>query len=164
MAIPMSAGGELIGAVSLGGELRQFPAEQVDIAREVATQLAIAITQARLYRRIKQYSEELELRVYLRTNALEAANKELEAFCYSVSHDLRAPLRAVDGYARMLEEDYGGRLDDEARRLLGVVRGNAIRMAQLIDDLLTFSRLRRQEAGSALVDMHQLAPQAADAL
>ena len=129
--------------MSFGGELRQFPAEQVNLAREVATQLAIAISQARLYTRIKQYSEELELRVYLRTSALEAANKELEAFSYSVSHDLRAPLRAVDGYARMLEEDYAGKFDVEGTRLLRAVRTNAHRMGRLIDDLLAFSRLGR---------------------
>ena len=156
MAIPMIAGGELIGAVSFGGELRQFPAEQVDIAREVATQLAIAITQARLYTRIKQYSEELELRVYLRTYALEAANKELEAFSYSVSHDLRAPLRAVDGYARMLEEDYAGTLDAEGNRLLAAVRANSHRMGQLIDDLLAFSRLGRAALRTQPVEMKPL--------
>jgi light-regulated signal transduction histidine kinase (bacteriophytochrome) len=111
----------------LAASFGTFPTEQVDIAREVATQLAIAITQARLYTRIKQYSEELELRVYLRTNALEAANKELEAFSYSVSHDLRAPLRAVDGYARMLEEDYASTLDAEGNRLLAAVRANSHR-------------------------------------
>ena len=159
MVIPMIAGGELIGAVSFGGELRQFPTEQVDIAREVATQLAIAITQARLYTRIKQYSEELELRVYLRTNALEAANKELEAFSYSVSHDLRAPLRAVDGYARMLEEDYAGTLDAEGNRLLAAVRANSHRMGQLIDDLLAFSRLGRAELRTQPVEMKLLVQQ-----
>jgi len=159
MAIPMIAGGELIGAVSFGGELRQFPTEQVDIAREVATQLAIAITQARLYRRVKQYSEELELRVYLRTNALEAANKELEAFSYSVSHDLRAPLRAVDGYARMLEEDYASTLDAEGNRLLAAVRANSHRMGQLIDDLLAFSRLGRAELRTQPVEMKALVQQ-----
>jgi len=159
MAIPMIAGGELIGAVSFGGERRQFPTEEVDIAREVATQLAIAITQARLYTRIKQYSEELELRVYLRTNALEAANKELEAFSYSVSHDLRAPLRAVDGYARMLEEDYASTLDAEGNRLLAAVRANSHRMGQLIDDLLAFSRLGRAALRTQPVEMTHLVQQ-----
>ena len=159
MAIPMIAGGDLIGALSFGGEFRHFPAEQVDLAREVATQLAIAISQARLYTRIKQYSEELELRVYLRTSALEAANKELEAFSYSVSHDLRAPLRAVDGYARMLEEDYGGKLDAEGTRILRAVRTNGQRMAQLIDDLLAFSRLGRAAVHTQSVDMNALVEQ-----
>jgi len=156
MAIPMIAGGDLIGAVSFGGELRHFPGDQVDLAREVATQLAIAISQARLYTRVKQYSEELELRVYLRTSALEAANKELEAFSYSVSHDLRAPLRAVDGYARMLEEDYGAKLDAEGTRILRAVRTNGQRMAQLIDDLLAFSRLGRAAVRAQSVDMNAL--------
>jgi signal transduction histidine kinase len=159
MAIPMIAGGDLIGALSFGGELRHFPSEQVDLAREVATQLAIALSQARLYTRIKQYSEELELRVYLRTSALEAANKELEAFSYSVSHDLRAPLRAVDGYARMLEEDYGNRLDAEGARLLRAVRMHGQRMAQLIDDLLAFSRLGRAAMRTHSVEMNTLVDQ-----
>jgi signal transduction histidine kinase len=157
MAVPMIAGGELIGALSFGGERAEFPAEQVTIAREVATQLAIAITQARLFERIRRHGEELEERVRERTAQLEVANKELESFSYSVSHDLRAPLRAVDGYALMLAEDYGARLDDEGRRLLGVVRASAEQMGRLIDDLLKFSQIGRRTLARAPVDMRALA-------
>jgi PAS domain S-box-containing protein len=88
---------------------------------------------------------------------LEAANKELEAFSYSVSHDLRAPLRAVDGFSLMLEEDYAGALDAEGKRLLDVIRAEAKKMGQLIDDLLSFSRLGRREMGTAPIDMSALA-------
>ena len=88
---------------------------------------------------------------------LETANKELEAFSYSVSHDLRAPLRGVDGYARMLQEDYGDRLDAEGKRLIEVVRSEAKRMGCLIDDLLSFSRMSRQSLENAPVDMAGLA-------
>ena len=161
MAVPMIAGGELIGALSFGGELPEFPPEQVTIAREVATQLAVAITQARLFERVRRHAEELEQRVKERTAALEAANKELESFSYSVSHDLRAPLRAVDGYAQMLVEDYGERLDDEGRRLLGTVRASAEQMGRLIDDLLKFSQVGRRTLSRNPVDMRSLASEVA---
>ncbi len=162
MVMPMIAGAELIGAVSFGGEEGSFPDEQKSIAREVATQLAIAVNQARLYARLKRQAEELELRVRERTAELEAANKELDAFSYSVSHDLRSPLRAVDGYARMLEEDYGKTLDAEGIRLLGVVRANSQRMGQLIDELLAFSRLGREPLHSRSVQLDELVKQIVD--
>jgi signal transduction histidine kinase len=156
MVMPMIAGGELIGALSFGGAADDFPPEQLNIAREVATQLAIAISQAGLHERVRRHAEELERRVAERTAELEAVNRELESFSYSVSHDLRAPLRAIDGFARMLEEDYGARLDEEGRRLLDVVRSSSRRMGQLIDDLLDFSRLGRQAMAPRAVDMAAL--------
>ncbi len=88
---------------------------------------------------------------------LEAANKELEAFSYSVSHDLRAPLRAIDGYGRILVEDYTERLDDEGRRVLAVISSETRRMGQLIDDLLAFSRLGRQKLEMSEINMTTLA-------
>lgn len=87
---------------------------------------------------------------------LEATNKELESFSYSVSHDLRAPLRAIDGFALMIEEDYVNRLDAEGRRYLSVIRSNSTRMGQLIDDLLDFSRLGRQPMAKSEVNMETL--------
>ena len=157
MVVPMRAGGELLGALSFGAPSDAFTPEQLRIAEEVATQLAIAMFQARLLARLRDHAAELEATVRKRTAALEAANQELEGFSYSVSHDLRAPLRAVDGYARMLEEDYAARLDDEGRRLLAVVRQSSARMGRLIDDLLAFSRLGRQQPAKQLVDMTELA-------
>ena len=162
MAVPMIAGGQLIGAISFGGEQRDFRPEQIAIAREVAAQLAIATAQTRLLERVKAHAAELDARVRSRTVELEAVNRELESFSYSVSHDLRAPLRGIDGYARMLDEDYASRLDDEARRLIGVVRSSARRMGQLIDDLLAFSRLSRQQPNAAHVDMVRLAREVVD--
>ena len=291
LAVPMIAGGELIGALSFGGEQASFPEEQVLIAQEVATQLAIAIAQARLFERVKGDAQELETRVRERTSALEAlnrelddlynnapcgyhsvaenglfvrmnqtelnwlgytrdevigklgpadlhtpaslevfrqrfeafrktgvtkdveyefrrkdgtvlsvvlnatavrdrdgkflmsrstifdntarkraaeqleaANKELESFSYSVSHDLRSPLRAIDGFSRILLEDYAAALDAEGRRLLGVICDNSRKMGQLIDDLLEYSRLGRKPLASAEIDMRRLAEEAFSAL
>jgi light-regulated signal transduction histidine kinase (bacteriophytochrome) len=106
---------------------------------------------------IRQLNEELELRVKSRTAQLEAANKELEAFSYSVSHDLRAPLRAIDGFSRIMLEEYAAKLDEEGRRLLDVIRDNTHKMGQLIDDLLAFSRLSRQQMAFAPVELAALA-------
>jgi signal transduction histidine kinase len=106
---------------------------------------------------LRQLNLELEERVRRRTAQLEAANQELEAFSYSVSHDLRAPLRAVDGFTRILEEDHGSRLDEEGRHLAGMIRQQAARMGQLIDDLLTFARVGRVEAQPSDIDMTALA-------
>ena len=98
-----------------------------------------------------------------RAEQLKVTNLELESFSYSISHDLRIPLRAVVGYARMLEEDHAERLDDEGRRLLQVIRDNGQRMGQLIDDLLAFSRLGRKEITATEIDMHELVePQVGD--
>ena len=144
MVVPMIAGGELIGALSFGGAPGQFPAQQISIAREVAAQLAIALTQARLYERVKRQAEELEQRVEERTRELEAANRELEAFTYTVSHDLKSPLRGIEGFARALTEDYADRLDESGRRYLGTIQTSASRMGQLIDDLLRYSRIERR--------------------
>jgi signal transduction histidine kinase len=93
---------------------------------------------------ILQLNAELEARVIKRTAQLEMANKELESFSYSVSHDLRAPLRAIDGFSKILQEDYSQALDGEANRYLKIVRDNAKRMGDLIDDLLNLARLSRK--------------------
>jgi PAS domain S-box-containing protein len=106
---------------------------------------------------IRRLNADLELRVSERTAELKAANSELEAFSYSVSHDLRAPLRAIEGFSAMLLETLGAGADPESRRLLGVVRSNALKMARLIDDLLAFSRLGRSVMHSSRLHMSSMA-------
>src|SRR6202011_2428203 len=107
-------------------------------------------------RAIRELNLKLEERVTKRTAELEAANKELEAFSYSVSHDLRSPLRAVDGFSQAVLEDYGDQLPEEGRRYLQTIRGGAQRMGALIDDLLTFSRLSRLPLNRQTVETARL--------
>lgn len=97
-------------------------------------------------------NEELEHRVEQRTIQLEAVNRELEAFSYSVSHDLRAPLRGIIGFTTMLEEDYSTQLDAEAKRITAVIKDNTLKMGHLIDGLLTFSRMTRQDIVKTPID------------
>lgn len=109
-------------------------------------------------------NRELEQRVAERTSELEAANQELESFAYSVSHDLRVPLRAIDGFSHLVLKQHEEKLDEEGRRLLNVVRDNAVRMGRLIDDILAFSRAGRLEMRTSAVDMEALAHEAWQAL
>jgi light-regulated signal transduction histidine kinase (bacteriophytochrome) len=113
---------------------------------------------------VRRLNSELEKRVVLRTAQLQAANQELEAFCYSVSHDLRAPLRAVDGFSKALQEDYAACLDAEGLDMLQRVRSAGQRMGELIDDLLLLSRVTRAEMRRARVNLSDLAAGVAAAL
>lgn len=157
-AAPLMAQGDLIGVLNVGwDEVSGFSDEDVDIAREIADSLAIAIRQAQLHDQLHRQAADLEKRVAERT-------AELEAFSYSVSHDLRAPLRAIDGFSRVLLEDYGKKLDPECNRLLNIICSNTCNMGQLIDDLLAFSRLGRQEMKMGEIDVVEVAKAVFDEL
>lgn len=106
---------------------------------------------------LTKQNEELEQRVLLRTQGLQLANEELEAFTYSVAHDLRAPLRSIDGFSQLVLEDAADRLDGESRRYLGRVRTAAQRMGRLIDDLLALTSLSRRPLDLVEVDLSRLA-------
>ena len=102
---------------------------------------------------MENHALDLEEQVRERTAQLEDANKELESFSYSVSHDLRAPLRAIDGYVRILVEDFGAHLDDEGKRVCSVISESAREMGTLVDDLLAMSRIGRSAVQPSPVDM-----------
>jgi PAS domain S-box-containing protein len=113
---------------------------------------------------VRRLNTELEQRVRDRTVRLEAANKELEAFSYSVSHDLRSPLRGIDGWSLALVEDHGGRLDGAALGHLNRIRSEVQRMGRLIDDMLHLSRVTRADLAPQIVDLTALARRIADSL
>ncbi|MBE0619621.1 MAG: PAS domain-containing protein [Burkholderiales bacterium] len=113
---------------------------------------------------LRRLNEQLEQRVAERTQELEATNNELEAFSYSVSHDLRAPLRAIDGFSRVLEKEYAGQIDEQGQDMLRRLSAGAQRMGLLIDDLLKLSRISRQEMRIEPVDLSALAREVADEL
>ncbi|MBL7749801.1 MAG: PAS domain S-box protein, partial [Chitinophagaceae bacterium] len=117
----------------------------------------IDITERKLAEeRINNINAELEEKVRIRTRQLQKTNEELESFAYSVSHDLRAPLRGINGFADILQEDYATQLDDEAKRITRIIKENTVRMGNLIDDLLSFSRLGRQELEKVRFDTREM--------
>jgi signal transduction histidine kinase len=150
--VPIRARGIAIGSLSLVRTRpgRGYTEHDVTLLQDLADRAGLAIENARLY-------AQLEQRVGERTAELEATNKELEAFSYSVAHDLRAPLRTISGFSHALLEDCADRLDPEAVHHATRVRDAAHHMSELIDDLLQLSRISRTELRRERVDVSQLA-------
>lgn len=177
MLVPMALREETIGAIAFGWAESPllYDAEDLKVAQQIGGRAAVAVENARLFAareeeivvrraaeaRVRELNETLERLVAERTRELTASNQELEAFCYSVSHDLRSPLRSVDGFSKAILEDYGDRLDAEGRGFVERVRLAARRMDELITALLALSRLTRAELFLQAVDVSEIARQSA---
>ena len=149
--------GTFAAAVALDLVLLVIAFQQLVRAREDREQLAARSEQINvLNTKLQSLNSDLEARVAQRTRELEISNQELQAFSYSVSHDLRAPLRTIDGFSLALLEDYADRLDADGRDFIGRVRGGVQRMGTLIDALLQLSRVTRSELQREEVDLSQL--------
>ena len=178
MVVPLVARDRTLGAITFASEnpAKRYTQEDLNFAEELARRAALGIDNARLYSdaqnalrevqsktdEIQRLNSELEQRVQERTSQLEMTVKELEAFTYSISDDMRGPLRAIDGFSRVLMEEYPDKMDAEGNRLLNIIRSNARSMSELIDGLLAFSHLGRQPLDQADINMEELARSAFD--
>ena len=163
MTVPLLAHGRALGTISLvmAESGRHYEPNDLALAEDLARRAALLIDNAKLYYQSQQLNTELEQRVAERTAQLESINKELEAFSYSVSHDLRAPLRAIDGFSQALQVDYANILDEDGQNFLQRIRAGSQRMGQLIDDLITLSQLTRAEIRKEAVNLSAMAQQIA---
>ena len=161
VALPLIAAGKLFGVLgfSPARSQRRVSVGQLKALDVLARTAATAFATAALVSELKAMNEELELRVEQRTHELEIANKDLESFSYSISHDLREPLRAVEGFCEMFRAEFGAGVPEEGRAVLARIAAGASRMTQLVNDLLHFSRFSREPLQRVPVPMRALVQQ-----
>jgi PAS domain S-box-containing protein len=156
-ALPLCYGDEVLGVLNVySAEPECFTEDRLQVLQSLANLAALGLQKARLYDQAQRNAAELEKKVIWRTQQFQEANAELEAFAYSVSHDLRAPLRAMQGFAQALLEDYAERLDPGGQEYAQRIVSAAQRMDTLIRDLLEYSRLSRAEMEPQSVDLEQV--------
>ena len=168
ISLPILHRGEAIGLLQVANKDGDYTAKDIELMDTIANYLA-PVLNARLERdrqeksrqqaeeQVRRLNDELEQRVIQRTVQLEAANKELEAFTYSVSHDLRAPLRHISGFSKILTEEYGSTLAPEAQRHLQRIQEGTRRMGLLVDDLLNLGRVGRHELRLQVTGLNSVA-------
>jgi len=163
VALPIVTGGNFHGVLRFSSRAsqRRLTPGQIKALEILVGTAAAALEGASLLTQLRALNRDLEQRVHDRTQELQSANADLESFSYSVSHDLRAPLRAVDGFCQMFIEDFGGGVPEDGRRILEKVRAGTSRMNQLIDGLLRLARFSRQPLNTRRVETRALVTQIA---
>ena len=159
LLVPLMVQHRIIGGLSGTGKVGggSFTQRDLELLQLFANQVSIAIENARLFQEVNELVASLEQRVIERTYELETTNQELEAFSYSVSHDLRAPLRSIDGFSLALLEDFGSQLDASGKEYLERLRANALHMGELIDAMLLLSRVTQAELHKTPLDLSAMA-------
>jgi PAS domain S-box-containing protein len=156
LGVPLKERGKVIGMIAVANRVSGYTADHQQDVEALSVAFVEAILRKKAEEDIKILNAELERRVIERTAQLEASNRELEAFSYSVSHDLRAPLRSIDGFSQVLLDEYQEKLDDTGKGYLDRVRKATQKMGYLIDDLLKLSGVTRSEFNSESVDLSEM--------
>lgn len=158
---PVRSGGEIIGLLQLNGRKSgRFTPELIAFYENLAQNMGLGLQRAMAEQALQKAHAQLQEHA----RRLEETNKELEGFAYTISHDLRAPLRAMNGFANMILNDYGPSIGEEGKRRLSVIAQNTIKMGRLIDDLLAFSSAGRTEMTVSMIDMNSLMAEVVETL